>query len=109
MNPAATFRSACFNHATREAALQCMGCGRRYCRECASEHDGRFLCAGCLREAAEDAAKPSAVRGLPLQFALLAATLLVLWGGFYALGAVVMNVTAPTHDEMVSMPQRNGE
>ncbi len=45
----------CFNHAGREAAARCPGCRRFYCRECVTEHDGRVLCAECLRRRAHDA------------------------------------------------------
>ena len=38
----------CWNHEAREAACRCPACGRSYCRECVSEHEGRLLCAACL-------------------------------------------------------------
>ena len=38
----------CFNHALREAAARCPGCGNFFCRECVTEHDDRVLCAACL-------------------------------------------------------------
>lgn len=40
----------CFLHATREAVARCPRCERYYCRECITEHEGRIICAACLRE-----------------------------------------------------------
>lgn len=39
----------CFHHASREAAARCPECGRYFCRECVTEHEGRVICAACLR------------------------------------------------------------
>jgi hypothetical protein len=50
----------CWNHELREAACRCPRCGRRFCRECVTEHDSRLLCAACLRDTAREA---SARRG----------------------------------------------
>lgn len=57
-----TFRAApirawrCVRHPEREAAAKCPVCGQPFCRECVIEHEGRFLCAGCL--AKEGTPKP---------------------------------------------------
>jgi hypothetical protein len=42
-------RQRCFTHPLREAAARCPSCGRFFCRECVTEHDGRLVCAACLR------------------------------------------------------------
>ena len=61
----------CFLHATREAVARCPRCERFYCRECITEHDGRIICAACLREisgAREETARSRFVAPV-LQFA----------------------------------------
>jgi hypothetical protein len=40
----------CSNHAARTAACRCPACHFFYCRECVTEHDGRMLCAACVRK-----------------------------------------------------------
>src|ERR1700686_3897828 len=40
----------CLHHPDREAAFPCPVCKRNYCRECGVEHDGRILCAACLKK-----------------------------------------------------------
>ena len=39
----------CYHHAAREAAARCPLCSQFYCRECVIEHEGRMICAVCLR------------------------------------------------------------
>jgi len=95
---ASMLRQRCFNHATREAALRCMGCSRSYCRECASEHDGKFLCASCLREAAVEAPESRSLGGPVVHAFVLMLSLAGLWCMFMLVGTVMLNVTAPTHD-----------
>ena len=91
----------CFFHAQREAALKCLGCGRFYCRECATEHDGRWLCSACLGQRLDQpqGGRPW-LRGLLRAGGLLLA-LVCLWGAFYFVGAVLMAVPTPTHDSLL--------
>lgn len=42
----------CRNHAEREAAARCPGCGHFFCRECITEHEDQVRCADCLRKLA---------------------------------------------------------
>ena len=46
-------RWRCRRHPERPASARCPACGGTYCRECVVEHDGRILCASCLRAAAQ--------------------------------------------------------
>jgi hypothetical protein len=39
----------CANHTGREAAARCPECRSFFCRECVTEHEGRVLCAACIR------------------------------------------------------------
>lgn len=74
----------CWNHEAREAVCRCPACRRSYCRECVSEHEGRLLCAACLRQAAHAASTARGrLRGLRT-LALTAAGLAITWGVFFA-------------------------
>ena len=75
-----------------------MGCGRSYCRECASEHDGRYLCASCLREAAVEVPPPRRLGGIFVHTVFLLFSLAGIWCMFMLLGANMLNVTVPSHD-----------
>ncbi len=47
----AALEQRCRNHQDREAVCRCPGCNRDFCRECVAEHEGRYLCAACLKAA----------------------------------------------------------
>jgi len=48
----------CVLHPGREAAARCPGCGRHFCRECVTEHEGRFLCAACIHRLTDEKGAP---------------------------------------------------
>ncbi|MDX9732632.1 MAG: rhomboid family protein [Thermoanaerobaculia bacterium] len=77
----------CFRHPEREAAARCPACRRAFCRECVTEHDGRVLCASCLRAAASPAAPPR--RRIAARFAA-AAGFLAAWLFFFLLGRLLV-------------------
>ena len=75
----------------------CPSCRRFFCRECATEHEGRLLCSTCLRKL--DRAAQAVVRRAWLRHAALGL------GGFifaclvfYAAGSALRSVTAATHE-----------
>jgi hypothetical protein len=92
----------CSNHAGREAAARCPECRSFFCRECVTEHEGRVLCASCIRKltAARAAPNRSLLRRLagvlPLGLGLLTA-----WLFFYLLGRSLLlrQPEAPASDE----------
>lgn len=88
----------CFNHASREAVAKCLECGRFFCRECVTEHEGRVICAVCLEGYAAPARKGvsrlSAAGGL-LQ---LLVGVVVLWFLFYLLGQGLLMLPAAFHE-----------
>ncbi|MDR2849674.1 MAG: rhomboid family protein [Verrucomicrobiota bacterium] len=94
----------CARHADREAAARCPACGRSFCRECVTEHEGRWLCASCIA-ALPGGAPPPPRRSVLRAFARLCgaaaascAWFLLLWG-FYALfGALAGSVPHRFHD-----------
>jgi hypothetical protein len=87
----------CYNHGRREAVARCMECGRFFCRECVTEHDGRLVCASCL--ARVTGAKPVKRRRLAVisRAAQLALGALVLWLFFYALGFGLLAIPSKYH------------
>lgn len=88
----------CHLHRGREAAARCPPCGRFFCRECVTEHDGRLLCAACLERAGEDG---GARRG-PMETILAAGELalgtFLIWALFYRLGRLLMTIPAAYFD-----------
>jgi hypothetical protein len=82
----------CWNHEEREASCRCPACGRSYCRECVSEHEGRLLCAACLSRVTAGA-EPSGGRLQRLApAAMIAAAILLAWLTYWAAGESVMAV-----------------
>lgn len=92
----------CANHPGREAAARCPECRSFFCRECVTEHEGRVLCAACIRKLTVARAVPrrALLRNLaavvPVGLGLLAA-----WLFFYLLGRwlVLRQPEAPASDE----------
>ena len=94
----------CWIHPPREAAARCPSCARFYCRECVTEHDGRLICADCLRElrAATDRLRQRPPRG---RGALTAAwrtvsvvlSLLAAWFFFHVLAQTLVTLPGEFH------------
>jgi hypothetical protein len=92
----ALVQQRCLHHPDREAAYRCPGCKRYYCRECGAEHDGRMLCAACLRKLpSADGAKTG------LSMRLFAASpmigLFVAWVFFYYVGQLLLSIPTAFH------------
>lgn len=88
----------CFHHARREAAARCPECGRFYCRECINEHQGRWLCASCLRRLTQPAVRPrhwSAVLG---RGGAVLAGLLLAWLFFHGVGSLLLHIPSEFHE-----------
>ena len=87
----------------REAAVRCPSCQRFFCRECATEHEGRLLCAQCLVSAVATAAAPERgrrVRAFLETAGLIAAALaglLLAWLVFFYLGAALARAPFDFH------------
>lgn len=88
----------CANHPDRESSARCMHCGRYFCRECVTEHEGRILCAACLAKVTADAGKRrGAFHGLTTPAALVAA-LLLAYAAFYTAGRALMALPSAFHE-----------
>lgn len=91
-------QAKCFKHVSREAAAKCPACGRFYCRECVTEHEGRVVCRTCL-----DTLLQQQVRARPgwLQasagWGLALAGYLIIFYGFYLLGRMLLRIPSTFH------------
>ncbi len=91
----------CLNHSLREAVARCPECGRFFCRECITEHEGRVLCAACLRQRVQP--RFTRRRGLvwawrSVQFL---AGLFTVWLFFYLLGGQLLSIDSAVHEGTV--------
>ncbi len=88
----------CHNHPDREAALRCPECHYFYCRECATEHDGRMLCATCLRKMAllTDEKKKLSFNLAALVLSFV--SLLSLWILFFLCAKILLAVPSQFHE-----------
>lgn len=94
-------RQRCLLHPLREAAARCPSCREFFCRECVTEHDGRVVCASCLRKltAGRGEAKTGrSVLAIGVAAARLAAALALLWFAFYLVGLFLVRAPSSFHD-----------
>ena len=88
----------CFLHEFREAVARCPLCRNAFCRECVTEHEGRVVCAACLKKILiEQSAKKRRFLRL-VAAALPIIGLLIAWIVFYGIGRTLMLVPASVHD-----------
>lgn len=89
----------CTLHAGREAVARCPLCGHYYCRECVTEHEGRVICAQCLREISRT--KNERRRRWMGGFLRVGQWILGLWLGwlfFYGVGQMLLKIPDSFHD-----------
>lgn len=88
----------CLHHPVREAVARCPECRRHFCRECVTEHDGRFVCAPCLKRTT----RPVETRKFPFATAFrvvnLATGVVVAMLCYYALGQLLLRTPAEFHE-----------
>ena len=88
----------CLNHPAREAAARCMSCAANYCRECVEEHDGKLVCAACLRKAAKTPVLQRAWFKRLLTCAQTTVALLFLWIVFFTFGKTLLTIPTSFHE-----------
>jgi hypothetical protein len=88
----------CARHAEREAAARCPACGRFFCRECITEHDGRVLCSACLSAQAAGAAASLPRRFRPLAWIAACAALLAIWLAYMGVGKLLLRIPSDFHE-----------
>ncbi len=85
-------------HSLREAVARCPECRNSFCRECVTEHEGRVICASCLKRLVgahsehRRGARWIAASVLPFVGVALA------WAFFYGVGRLLMLIPASVHD-----------
>ena len=85
--------------------MRCPGCRRYFCRECATEHDERLLCADCLKRLAAKRVRKSG-RLAWVKGALAGALgLLLAWLLFYGIGQILVQIPA-AEDEGTAWQRR---
>jgi len=87
----------CFHHAGREAVARCPGCGRFYCRECVTDHQGKVLCASCLSRGSEQAHEGAGLRVKLFRFVQVMVSVALLWFVFYVLGRSLLLLPSVFH------------
>ncbi len=89
----------CTNHVSREAVARCPECGRFFCRECISEHEGRVICAFCLKRLSTETVRRYRLTGV-VRTAQVLVGILLLWSSFYLLGKVLLTIPSSFHDTL---------
>ncbi len=95
----ALHQQRCKIHPAREAMARCPSCGGDFCRECVNDHEGRLLCAGCIREVKTQVQTGKELGQSRLRLASYFALCTVgLWGLFYLAGRILLIVPMETHE-----------
>ena len=109
--PSQLSKLRCARHPEREAAARCASCGLVFCRECVSEHNGRFLCAACLAKivAAENASAARRPRAAIFKRALaIAAGAAWLWLCLYLTGLLIEKIPQSFHEGTIWRQEEPG-
>lgn len=91
-------RQRCFNHGVREAAACCPACGRFYCRECVTEHEGRVLCATCIQNSVVSTKTRKRTFEPVVQMVLFVCGVFILWMFFYHIGQLLLQLPTAFHE-----------
>lgn len=94
----------CFHHSLREAAARCPECGRFFCRECITEHDGRVMCATCLRTLAQAPRSRRAGFRAVARTGQFSAGVITVWLVFYLLGRLLVSLPDSFHEGTLWTP-----
>jgi hypothetical protein len=88
----------CLIHADREAIARCPSCANYFCRECVTEHEGRFLCSNCLQNRSAPI-EPAKRRAGWLSVAIgVVIGIAVAWFFFYVIGQLLILIPSNLHD-----------
>lgn len=93
-------RQRCRNHEGREAVARCPSCGRFFCRECVTEHEGRILCAPCLARNGRERVRPPRRRWMRPVFTALAG-FVALWFVFQCAGQLLLSLPSEFHEGVI--------
>jgi hypothetical protein len=88
----------CLLHADREAIARCPACANYFCRECITEHEGRFLCSNCLQKRSTTTPSAHRTAGWFTAAAGLVIGWAVAWLFFYLIGQLLILIPPNLHD-----------
>lgn len=91
-------QARCARHPAREAAARCVSCKGFFCRECATEHQHRILCADCLGREEEVAQKKKNRLASAGRMAALFISFCLVWTLFHTAGRILLNTPPQYHD-----------
>ena len=91
----------CALHELREAAARCPVCRRFFCRECITEHEGRVICAACLRATVVAAGERRTFLREPLRLAAALGGIIVVWLFFLGVGRILLDIPSSFHEGTV--------
>jgi hypothetical protein len=88
----------CLIHADREAVARCPACANFFCRECVTEHEGKFLCSNCLQRKSAPIASANRRAGWLKAAIGMIIGLTVAWFFFYLIGRLLVLIPPNLHD-----------
>jgi hypothetical protein len=88
----------CSIHRDREAVVRCPGCSGYFCRECVTEHEGKFLCSSCLRRKSGLDRQPTRARGRIAGAIGVIVGVTMAWFLFYLAGRLLILIPPNLHD-----------
>jgi hypothetical protein len=80
----------CLIHADRQAIARCPGCANYFCRECITEHEGKFLCSTCLLRETVPIESIYRTAGWFKSAIFMVIGLSVAWSFFYLIGRLLI-------------------
>ena len=87
----------CAIHADRKAIARCPSCANYFCRECVTEHEGRFLCSNCLQRRSAPI-EPAQRSGWRFATAIgIVIGIAVAWFFFYLIGQLLILIPSNLH------------
>lgn len=88
----------CYNHGHREAAACCLECGRFFCRECVTEHEGRVVCSRCLERLSGRVGTPRFALSVLFKILQVGLSFSLLWLFFYLMGQGLLALPSSFHE-----------
>jgi hypothetical protein len=88
----------CSIHVDREAIARCPSCANYFCRECVTEHEGRFLCSNCLQRRSAPIESAHRTAGWLTTALGMVIGLAVAWLFFYVIGQLLILIPSNLHD-----------
>lgn len=88
----------CLIHADREAIARCPACANYFCRECITEHEGKFLCSNCLQRRFAPIEPAHRAAGWLMASIGMIIGLTIAWFFFYLIGRLLILIPPNLHD-----------